>query len=125
MSGFPHQEEIDVYYEKKKKEVRDWLIQYEGEQKRLTKEQRRCLLKYAEQISFSTAGEVNSYVQGLKTVGKKNKQKIADYIQRIEWFPEGVSVGVLDGKIVSRVLPNELDLLYGFQKLNGENNGTT
>lgn len=125
MSGFPHQEEIDVYYEEKKKEVRDWLIQYEGEQKRLTKEQRRCLAEYAEKISFSTVGEVNSYVQGLKTVGKKNKKKLADYMQRVEWFPEGVSVGVLDGKIVSRVLPNELDLLYGFQKLNGENNGTT
>ena len=81
---------------------------------------KETLLEYAEKISFSTAGEVNSYVQGLKTVGKKNKKKIADYMQRIEWFPEGVSVGVLDGKIVSRVLPNELDLLYGFQKLNGE-----
>lgn len=111
MSGFPRQAEIDEYYAKKKQEVGDWLIEYVGTQKRLTQEQRRQILTYAENMSFSTAGEVNAYVQGLKTVGKKNKQKIFDYMQRVEWFPEGISVGVLDGKIVSRILPNELDLL--------------
>lgn len=123
MSGFPRQDEIDIYYEDKKKEVGKWLIEYAGDQKRLTQEQRKQILAYADRMSFSTAREANSYVQGLKTVGKKNKQKIFDYMQRIEWFPEGVNVGVLDGKIVSRVLPNELDLLYGLQNLKGENDG--
>lgn len=125
MSGFPRQNEIDVYYENKKKEVGEWLIEYAGAQKRLTQEQRRRILAYAERMSFSTAGEVNAYVQGLKTVGKKNKQKMFDYMQRVDWFPEGINVGVLDGKIVSRVLPNELDLLYGLQNLKGENDGKT
>jgi hypothetical protein len=123
MSGFPRQDEIDIYYEDKKKEVGKWLIEYAGDQKRLTQEQRKQILAYADRMSFSTAREANAYVQGLKTVGKKNKQKIFDYMQRIEWFPEGVNVGVLDGKIVSRVLPNELDLLYGLQNLKGENDG--
>lgn len=123
MSGFPRQDEIDIYYEDKKKEVGKWLIEYVGDQKRLTQEQRKQILAYADRMSFSTAREANAYVQGLKTVGKKNKQKIFDYMQRIEWFPEGVNVGVLDGKIVSRVLPNELDLLYGLQNLKGENDG--
>ena len=125
MSGFPRQNEIDVYYENKKKEVGEWLIEYAGDQKRLTQEQRRRLLAYAERMSFNTAGEANAYVQGLKTVGKKNKQKMFDYMQRVDWFPEGINVGVLDGKIVSRVLPNELDLLYGLQNLKGENDGKT
>lgn len=123
MSGFPRQDEVDIYYEDKKKEVGKWLIEYAGDQKRLTQEQRKQILAYADRMSFSTAREANAYVQGLKTVGKKNKQKIFDYMQRIEWFPEGVNVGVLDGKIVSRVLPNELDLLYGLQNLKGENDG--
>ena len=123
MSGFPRQDEIDIYYEDKKKEVGKWLIEYAGDQKRLTQEQRKQILAYADRMSFSTAREANAYVQGLKTGGKKNKQKIFDYMQRIEWFPEGVNVGVLDGKIVSRVLPNELDLLYGLQNLKGENDG--
>ena len=123
MSGFPRQDDIDIYYEDKKKEVGKWLIEYAGDQKRLTQEQRKQILAYADRMSFSTAREANAYVQGLKTVGKKNKQKIFDYMQRIEWFPEGVNVGVLDGKIVSRVLPNELDLLYGLQNLKGENDG--
>ena len=30
MSGFPRQNEIDVYYENKKKEVGEWLIEYAG-----------------------------------------------------------------------------------------------
>lgn len=122
MSGFPHQEEIDKYYEVKKKEVGEWVIEFTVDQKRLTQEQYKRLLAYAERMSFSMAGEANAYVQGLKTVGKRNKKKFFYYMQSIDWFPEGVSVGVLDGKIVSRILPNELDLLYG---LKGENNGET
>ncbi len=110
--GFPHQEKIDKYYEEKKKEVGEWLIEYASDQKRLTQEQRRRILAYAERISFSTAGEVNSYIQELKTVGKKNKEKLYDYMVHIDWFPEGINHGVLDGKIVNRIIPNELDLLY-------------
>lgn len=113
MNGFPHQEEVDVYYQEKKQEVRAWLIQYEGEQKRLTKEQRRCLLEYAEKISFSTVGEVNSYVQELKTVGKREKERLRVYLSQIDWLPEGVNDGTLDGKIVCRVLPRPLEKLFG------------
>ena len=82
MSGFPYQDEIDRYYEVKKKEVREWVIEFTVDQKRLTQEQSKRLLAYAERISFSTAGEVNTYVQGLKTIGKRNKQKFYDYMQR-------------------------------------------
>ncbi len=113
MSGFPYQDEIDRYYEVKKKEVREWVIEFTVDQKRLTQEQSKRLLAYAERISFSTAGEVNTYVQGLKTIGKRNKQKFYDYMQCIDWFPEGVNVGVLDGKIVSRILPSPLERLFG------------
>ena len=70
MSGFPRQDEIDIYYEDKKKEVGKWLIEYAGDQKRLTQEQRKQILAYADRMSFSTAREANAYVQGLKTVGK-------------------------------------------------------
>ena len=123
MSGFPYQDVIDVYYEDKKKEVREWLREYIADQKRLTQEQRGRLLEYADQMSFSKAGEANAYVQNLKTVGKRNKKKIFDYMQSVDWFPEGINVGVLDGKIVSRIIPNELDLLYA--KLRRESNDRT
>lgn len=113
MGGFPHQEEIDKYYEAKKKEVGEWVIEFTVNQKRLTQEQSKRLLAYAERMSFSAAGEANAYVQGLKTVGKRNKQKFYDYMQCIDWFPEGVNVGVLDGKIVSRILPSPLERLFG------------
>ena len=79
MSGFPRQNEIDVYYENKKKEVGEWLIEYAGDQKRLTQEQRRRILAYAERMSFSTAGEANAYVQGLKTVGKREKERLRSH----------------------------------------------
>ena len=105
---------IDIAnYEAKKKEVGEWVIEFTVNQKRLTQEQSKRLLAYAERMSFSAAGEANAYVQGLKTVGKRNKQKFYDYMQCIDWFPEGVNVGVLDGKIVSRILPSPLERLFG------------
>ncbi len=113
MSGFPRQNEIDVYYENKKKEVGEWLIEYAGDQKRLTQEQRRRILAYAERMSFSTAGEANAYVQGLKTVGKREKERLRSHLSRIDWLPEGVNTGTLDGKIVCRVLPRPLERLFG------------
>mgnify|MGYP000912962412 CR=1 FL=1 len=113
MSGFPHQNEIDTYYEEKKKEVGEWLIEFADGQKRLTQEQHKRILEYAETMSFSKAGEANAYVQNLKTVGKRNKKKIFDYMQSVDWFPEGINVGVLDGKIVSRILPSPLERLFG------------
>ena len=113
MSGFPRQNEIDVYYENKKKEVGEWLIEYAGDQKRLTQEQRRRILAYAERMSFSTAGEANAYVQGLKTVGKREKERLRSHLSPIDWLPEGVNTGTLDGKIVCRVLPRPLERLFG------------
>ena len=112
MSGFPGQDEIDKHYGNKKKEVGKWLIEYTGNQKRLTQEQRKRILAYAERISFSTAGETNAYVQELKTVGKKSKDKLRSYLANVDWFPDGINHGVLDGLIVNRIVPNELDLLY-------------
>lgn len=113
--GFPRQDEIDIYYEAKKKEVGRWLTDFVNEQKRITKEQRQQILEYAENMTFTNAGLASAYIQNLKTVGKRNKAKLVDYLQRVDWFPDGVTVGVLDGKIVSRILPNELDLLYGLR----------
>ena len=113
MSGFPHQNEIDIYYENKKKEVGEWLIEYAGDQKRLTQEQRRRILAYAEKMSFSEAGEANAYVQNLKTVGKREKERLKEYLSQVDWLPEGINNGTLDGKIVCRVLPRPLDKLFG------------
>lgn len=113
MSGFPQQNEIDVYYENKKKEVGDWLYKYVGEQKRLTQEQRQQLLEYAARMSFSVAGEVNVYVQGLKTVGKREKERLRSHLSQIDWLPESVNTGTLDGNIVCRVLPRPLERLFG------------
>lgn len=110
--GFPHQEEIDKYYEVKKKEVGEWLERFADEQKRLTKEQRQRIHEYAENMTFTNAGYANGYVQSLTTVGKRNKEKLYNYMAHIDWFPEGINHGVLDGKIVNRIVPNELDLLY-------------
>ena len=113
MSGFPRQNEIDVYYENKKKEVGEWLIEYPGDQKPLTQEQRRRILAYAERMSFSTAGEANAYVQGLKTVGKREKERLRSHLSQIDWLPVGVNTGTLDVKIVCRVLPRPLERLFG------------
>lgn len=113
MGSFPWQKEIDVYYEDKKQEVGKWLLEFAGQQKRLTQTQKSQIQTYAEQVSFSMINEINDYIQNLKTVGKKNKEKFNDYILRIEWFPEGFSVGLLDGRIVNRIMPNELELLFG------------
>ena len=110
--GFPRQDEIDAYYEVKRKEVGKWLAAFTNEQKRITKEQRQRMLEYAENMSFTNSGCANAYVQSLTTVGKRDKEKIYDYMANIDWFPEGINHGVLDGKIVNRVVPNELDLLY-------------
>ena len=110
--GFPHQEDIDKYYEVKKKEVGEWLERFADEQKRLTKEQRQQIHEYAENMTFPNAGYANGYIQSLTTVGKRNKEKLYNYMAHIDWFPEGINHGVLDGKIVNRIVPNELDLLY-------------
>lgn len=113
MSGFPYQNEIDVYYEKKKKEVSEWLIEYTNGLKRITKAQKEKLLSYSERISFSVAGEVNMYVQQLPTVSKRDKAKLETYLQHVDWLPENITTGILDGKIVSRVLPSPLERLFG------------
>jgi DNA-directed RNA polymerase subunit F len=111
--GFPHQEEIDKYYEVKKKEVGEWLERFADEQKRLTKEQRQRIHEYAENMSFTNAGYANGYVQGLSTVGKRNKEKLYAYMAHVDWLPDNVTTGIIDGKIVSRILPSPLERLFG------------
>lgn len=113
MSGFPRQKEIDIYYEKKKKEIREWLLQYIKNCKKITADEKKKMLDYIDEISFSTIGELNEYIQELRTVSVKNKKKVYDYISDIEWFPEDINTGVLDGKIVTRVLERPLEKLLG------------
>lgn len=107
-----NQEEIDLYYEKKRKEVGEWLAEYTDSLKRITRTQKEKLLEYANDLTFTKAGEVNVYVQGLKTVSQRDKNKLEAYLQMVDWFPPGVTVGRLDGKLVTRMLPNDLELLF-------------
>ena len=102
MSGFPYQKKVDEYYRVKIREVMRWMLDFVQDQKRITKDQRRELIWRAENISFSSAGEMNKYVQDLKTIGKKEKKKFYEYVIHIDWLPEGITSGVLDGKIVSQ-----------------------
>ncbi len=110
-SVLPTQEEIDVYYEEKKKEVAAWVVEYANGLKRVTKTQKSIILEFADTLTFSNIGDLNLYVQKLSTVSQRDKKKLFEYLQRIDWLPDGVNVGILDGKIVSKVLPNELDLM--------------
>lgn len=109
MSGFPYQKDIDIYYEKKKIEVIEWLLQYIKKCKGISLEEQKKLLDYADKISFSTIGELNTYIQNLQTVSTRDKKRAYDYISEIEWFPKDINTGVLDGKIVTRVLDRPLD----------------
>lgn len=113
MSGFPYQKQVDEYYMVKIREVTRWMLDFVQDQKRITNNQRRELIWRAENISFSSAGEMNKYVQDLKTIGKKEKKKFYEYVIHIDWLPEGITSGVLDGKIVSRILPSPLEQLFG------------
>ena len=102
-----------VYYESKKKEVRDCLMVEVEKMHKLTNDQRRHLLKYCENMTFRSAGEFNAYLQELPTVTKKEKKIVEGYLQNVDWLPEGVNIGVLDGEVVSRVLPSPLERLLG------------
>ena len=110
-TGFPYQEEIDIYYDEKKREARDWLVHMVNGLRRITGIQRDRLMAYANDISFRKAGELNAYVQGLSTVSKRDKGKISQYLSGIEWFPNGITVGNLDGEIVVKMMPNQLDIM--------------
>lgn len=112
MGGFPDQEKIDIYYENKKMEIKEWLVEYANNQKRISNQQRERILKYADSVTFSNIGEINNYIQNLNRIGKKEKQAFLDYSQKIEWLPEGIRSGVLDGQIVTKIVPNDLDLLF-------------
>ena len=90
----------------KKDEVSDWLIEYTADLKRLKEEQRKRILAYARALSFKSIDEVNEYVQHLPTVSKKDKKRIEKYLQSVDWLPEGVTVGFLDGQLVVKMLPN-------------------
>lgn len=117
MSGFPEQEKIDLYYKNKKNEVSQWLVEYTNNLKRLSKIQREKMLNYAKQICFGNSGELIEYVQQLKNIGKKDKKLFIDYMETIEWLPEGVRSGILDGQIVTKIIPNELDLFFEKAKM--------
>lgn len=98
------QDEIDRYYEAKKKEVAAWVIEYTGSLKRVKEDQRKRLLSYAEHMTFLEAGELNAYAQSLPTISKKDKEKLRQYLRKIEWLPKGQNMGVLEGVMVSKVL---------------------
>lgn len=107
MSGSTiNQGQIDVYYEKKKDEVRKWLIAYTTDLKRLRENQRDRLMAYAKAFSFATAEDFNTYAQQLTTISKKDKTKLDRYIQNIDWLPEDTTAGFLDGQLVVKMMPN-------------------
>ena len=104
---------IDNYYDKKKKELKLWMIDFVDDLKRINKTQRSCLLEYAERISFGTLTEVNEYVNSLSTISKRDKKKFQDHINQVEWLPQGVNTGILDGNVVSGVLESPLEKFLG------------
>lgn len=109
MSGLTiDQDFIDLYYENKKKEAGEWITEYTANLKRLEDDQRKRLLRYAKTINFENAGELNAYAQSIPTISKKNKQKLTKYLQQIDWLPDGITVGFLDGQLVVKMLPNTL-----------------
>lgn len=100
------QGQIDLYYEKKKSEVREWLIEYTTDLKRVKAEQRERLMAYAKALSFATAGDFNAYAQQLTTISKKDKSRLERYLQSIDWLPEDITAGFLDGQLVVKMMPN-------------------
>lgn len=115
MSVLPTQEEIDVYYEEKKKEVAAWVVEYANGLKRVTKTQKSIIFEYANELTFSNVGELNYYVQELNTVSQRDKKRLFEYLSEVEWLPDGVNSGVLDGQYVTRVLESPLDKIFGKQ----------
>lgn len=103
------QEKVDEYYEEKKKEVGTWIIEYTGSLKRIKEEQRQRLLAYAKAMTFINAGELNAYVQDLPTVSKKDKERLSQYLRKVDWLPKDQNMGVLEGVMVSRVLSDPLE----------------
>lgn len=100
------QDKIDKYYEKKKTEVAAWIREYTNSLKRITDEQRATLMAYADHMSFKRAGECNAYVQNLPTVSKRDKNKLFQYLQKVDWLPPGETLGFLDGQLTVRMLPD-------------------
>jgi len=100
------QGKIDLYYEQKKSEVSEWLIEYTEDLKRLKEDQRKRLIEYAKRLSFNTAGSYNAYAQQLPTISKKDKKRLEKYLQEVDWLPEGVTAGFLDGQLVVKMIPN-------------------
>lgn len=100
------QGQIDLYYEKKKGEVSKWLIKYTTDLKRVTEDQRKQLIEYAKGLSFDTVGRFNQYAQQLTTISMKDKKRLKKYLQEIDWLPEGITAGFLDGQLVVKMLPN-------------------
>lgn len=100
------QDEIDRYYDGKKKEVASWVIEYTRNLKRIKADQRKRLLAYAAKMTFIEAGELNAYVQELPTVSKKDKERLSKYLRQVDWLPEDQNMGILEGVMVSRVLKN-------------------
>ena len=100
------QGQVDKYYEEKKDELRTRLLEYVNAMKRITKEQRKQLEESAKEISFSTANDFNDHVQQLPTISKRDKKKIDEYLQSVEWLPNDVTAGFLDGRLVCKISSN-------------------
>lgn len=102
------QGKVDSYYFHKKDEVSGWLIEYTKDLKRIKEDQRNRLIAYAKATSFFTANEFNEYAQQLTTISKKDKKRLEKYLQEVDWLPEGVTAGFLDGQLVVKLMPNTL-----------------
>lgn len=100
------QSQIDLYYKKKKGEVSNWLTEYTTSLKRVTEDQRKQLIEYAKGLSFDNVGRFNQYAQQLTTISMKDKKRLKKYLQEIDWLPEGITAGFLDGQLVVKMLPN-------------------
>lgn len=102
------QGKVDLYYFHKKDEVSGWLLEYTKDLKRIKEDQRNRLIAYAKATSFLTANEFNEYAQQLTTISKKDKKRLEKYLQEVDWLPEGVTAGFLDGQLVVKLMPNTL-----------------
>ena len=111
------QSEVNAFYEDKKRELREWLVEYTNKLRRIKPDQKEKLLEYAENITFSSCQELNDYVQSLNTISNRDKDKLYQYLYNMEWLPKNVPLGYIDGKLVKKPLSDPYnDLINGLTK---------